>query len=1329
MSVSSLPEWKQLLLERKRREEEERERKEKQEEEKFASMPAWKRGIIQRRKAKQDSLGDREKERDVCPLHVDVRSPSDGLSDTDSCLTLNLGSEVSASPDPAHWLDAEVKPVSEVSVETIVPVHENPFILTQSTRRRGRDAELGNETEVKEKERDKLSPRSQDGESGKGRDVELKIERFQDLSEGRQKEKGRERSQGQDRESSRGRKENDKSQWKETKDAAREREFLKVRRDEEDKESDPPCSSFSPLVPCLRTIRADNIIIIEQDRKGPEERKGRWMETGEEGPEEDQQGKRAMKMDLREILAVGGSVTEIRASEVLIIKPSESPEERNAKGGVGGKGLGKEDGELKGSVDGRWEGIGRELRTDISWLRGKEKERPWGQATVIKEERKDSLDDNVFVDRGGRVSQLLSKFGERPKPPSRSKSSDNFLRPVRRKYSDEGGHQSEADGRNMLLKAVPKRSFSFSDRVISSKENGLDDDGYQERKMRGRIHSDRSVAPWVNVSSSGKEGMSKIKLGCARLLDKDRLGKYRERCLKNEDQTGGPMQRRTEAEVKKVEPLGTKAPEKLSNADGDEGFTVASVKNPEEILFARRVPIRQDGRKRAEREVKRPAGEKSLERKLSVERDSEVGGLIQEQVFDKKVSDYWRQEGLESIVSPDALQESYAVAASGELASSGPAAESQYGHECAFTDCSSLLFSQDPHRGPEWSTTGPQRPYSVLSQQTEELISKIEKMGDTSIYNNEKGERVFKGGYEVTKESKQEVHMYSEAESENLIHDLAPRSPKGIAPMGIPPSPLEIQIPRTVFYVAEEMVEKKKAVGQSIEGQDREEGKGIERRDSWRIGKPLSRIESLREKIRQKEMESLKQRETQDGGGSESAEINVTQEERLYERGTEIEKEWGAAVHMRNRSVEAERGQEDTAEQTSITAFDVTQEVSVLKTCPQLPVSVPHSQADRGEEVTSEYATAASDNLQISGNEDYPAKHVEEELRHHRGQDENREEREDTEKELSEEELEEYTSPPHPSSLAAMSRIYNLETVSSRSGLCLRERSADIPSVHLVKMKPLISNAKQGDSKAFSGEDICGVQTIQRQIGQFQLKEQEVLRSYTSPGIALKGTETQGQQSTRGLLKHQEKDDTKTHEKDQETSKPKVTAECAHSPTPPLQQLNQTVTITPPLLRSRSPDDTLNQSDCTPTPASFPRSPSPAQSPSISPSPTPSPPLFSIRSASGGKVKRGATITIVPRKPTGGGGGGRAVTGSTTGSTTASLTPAKTLTQQTQATSAVAEQGKKKYPTVEEIEVIGGYQNLEKSCLVKNRLTPKKVSANYIYMNCFCLPLTWITVK
>uniref|UniRef100_A0A669CU38 Phostensin/Taperin N-terminal domain-containing protein n=1 Tax=Oreochromis niloticus TaxID=8128 RepID=A0A669CU38_ORENI len=170
MSVSSLPEWKQLLLEKKRREEEERERREKEEEEKFASMPAWKRGIIQRRKAK---------------------SPSD----------VNLGSELSLSPDPGQWLDADPKPVSQVSVETIVPVHENPFILTQSAWRKSRDGETGNEPEVKE--RDKLSPRSQDGELGRGRDIELKKERFRDLSEGREKDRSRDRSQGRERENSR----------------------------------------------------------------------------------------------------------------------------------------------------------------------------------------------------------------------------------------------------------------------------------------------------------------------------------------------------------------------------------------------------------------------------------------------------------------------------------------------------------------------------------------------------------------------------------------------------------------------------------------------------------------------------------------------------------------------------------------------------------------------------------------------------------------------------------------------------------------------------------------------------------------------------------------------------------------------------------------------------------------------------------------------------------------------------------------------------------------------------------------------------------------------
>ncbi|XP_045915655.1 uncharacterized protein ppp1r18 isoform X1 [Micropterus dolomieu] len=778
-------------------------------------------------------------------------------------------------------------------------------------------------------------------------------------------------------------------------------------------------------------------------------------------------------------------------------------------------------------------------------------------------------------------------------------------------------------------------------------------------------------------------------------------------------------------EVKKVEAVDTRAAEKAADAHGDEGFTVASVKNTEGISFARRVPIRQDGKARAEREVKPLAGEKGSEREQRVEKDSEAGGRTEAQVCDKKVSEFRRDEGFESTIPPEVT--------TAELASPCQAAESQYRHESAFTECSNLLCAvtdraSDPHRGSEWSDTGPQGLYlppNVLSQQTEDLISKIEKIGDTTVYSNEKGGRAYKAAYEVNKESKQEAQTYSDVGSENLIHDVTPRSPKRIAPMGINPGPLEIQIPRTVFYVAEEMVESKKAIGQNNEGQDWEAGKGVERRDSWRIGKPLSRIESLREKIRQRELERQRQREAQDGGGSEGSETSDIQiaEERRDERGTEIDKEGEAAADMRKRLVNAERAQEDAAAQTSVTAFDVTQEVSVLKSCPQLPVSVQHSQAVRVEEASSEFYTAAteviSDSFQISEDEDDLLKHVEEQLRRHRSLHENRgEEREAEEKELSEEEVEEYTSPldpeqslsplpAHPNSLTAMSRIYNLGTVGSRSGLCLRERTVDSPSVHLVKVKPLMSNAQQRDNTAFSGDDISGVQTIQQQIEQFQLKEQESLTSCTSPNTPLKDRETKGQQSPRGVLKQQVKDDAKTQEKDQETSESNPTVSPQHtcSPTSVLKQTNQTITITPSLLRSQSPENTLKPSDCAPTPASSPCSPSPAHSPSVSPSPTPSPVRFLIKSASGGQVKRGATITISPKKPHGEGGG---VTGSTTKPKVAGVTATKASSQQAQTVSAVAEPVKKKYPTVEEIEVIGGYQNLEKSCLVKNRGTLKR---------------------
>uniref|UniRef100_A0A8C7Z754 Phostensin n=1 Tax=Oryzias sinensis TaxID=183150 RepID=A0A8C7Z754_9TELE len=188
------------------------------------------------------------------------------------------------------------------------------------------------------------------------------------------------------------------------------------------------------------------------------------------------------------------------------------------------------------------------------------------------------------------------------------------------------------------------------------------------------------------------------------------------------------------------------------------------------------------------------------------------------------------------------------------------------------------------------------------------------------------------------------------------------------------------------------------------------------------------------------------------------------------------------------------------------------------------------------------------------------------------------------------------------------------------------------------------------------------------QIEQLQLKEQEALRN----------SEGKGHQSPKAGLKHQRTDN-------DETPDPKAPPHPVISPTP---QPKQTITIVPSFLRNQSSENSLKTANCAPTPASSPNSLSPAQSPCPSPSPTPSPVLFSIKSASGGHVKRGATITVTPKKPT------------------VPTAPTKTPPQQT--SPATADPGRKKYPTVEEIEVIGGYQNLERSCLMKSRGTPNQ---------------------
>ncbi|XP_077446009.1 uncharacterized protein LOC144066671 isoform X2 [Stigmatopora argus] len=1266
-SSSSLPEWKQLLLERKRREEEERERREKEEEEKFSKMPAWKRGIIQRRKAKQEILVDREKERDLSSIPlVDAQPIVDILSDTDNWLTVSQGNEQFLHPDPSQSPDVDLISMSQVSVETIVPVHENPFMLTQNVWRKGKDdvgcQERSSELEIQEREKDKSTPKSHDGETARGRKIEKKIEKFRDLSEGRDKDKNRDRSQERD---------NNWEIWEKApckdspNDMAKEKELLK---------EENAGRSFSPLVPCLRTIRADNIIIIEQNCGASDEKRAKWREMEAERPEEDLQGKRGMKMDLREILAGGASVTEIRASDVLIIKPTLNSEERPtaaaaAAGGAGGaggagKGLGREDIEMC-TMEAKMENWCRELRTEMSWTRekeiSKEKDRPCGQAVVIKDNKKDSLDDNVFYERGGRVSQLLSKFGEFRKPPSRSKSSDNFLRPGRWKNSRENDDRNEErtyHGRNVPVKGVPKRSFSFSDRIVTSKENGLDPDGW---KPRERIHSDRSG------TSYAKEMPVKCKMGSSPFLEKDQFVKRQNGTLSNQSQsdaierkndTGVGFQKRTED--KKLE-LGERTATGTPGEEDIEGFMMASIKTTEGISFARRIPIRQDGKARtAEKDARKPT-KKAFKLDLGAEKDSHSGLYSEGHICDKR----------------DELDKS-------EACIHRSTAENCFKIESDHKESSNLL-STVPDRGAEWD---------LLSHHTEELIHKIEKIVDAPDYINDKSEKSYN--------NKQGVH------NESIAHDVNPRPPKGIAAVGIPPGPLEIQIPRTVFYVADEMA-RKKTTSQSMEVKNSEGGKGVERKDSWRAGgKPLSRVESLREKIRQREQESLRQKTSQGMNGVDVKMISdaLTEGDPQERGGTEKEKELESLTPLQNRMIVEAK----TEVQTSGSAFDTMQEVDVLKKCPQLPVSVLNSTTVSGEEVSSSPANApfqdSDEGLQISKDKRDTLKHVEEQVTHRKGQDQGGEggQVEDT-RDPEEEGIESYKSsvapaqplshsPPHPNSLAAMSRIYNLETVGSRSGLCLRERNVDVSSVHLVKVKPLVtSDALKGDAKVFSG-DTRGIKTRPLQIEQLQHKEQESVQTenVASTSTTCKDMDAKGRQS-KGLKKHQAEDTMKE------------TPEVHHKVCPrrvfsPTSQLKQPNPIIASHLRSRSPDKSLKPSDCAPTPASSPCSSSPSASPS------PSPTFFSIRSASGGQVKRGATITITPQKST----GTERTIGTPTSSTpvTSVNTKIPQLMPQTQTTSSVAETVQKKYPTVDEIEVIGGYQNLEKSCLIRTKGPPKR---------------------
>ncbi|KAL2080593.1 hypothetical protein ACEWY4_024386 [Coilia grayii] len=1391
MSVSSLPEWKQLLLERKRREEEERERREREEEERLLSMPAWKRGIIQRRRAKQEGGGERdpEKEREGGYQVVDSGdSESYILSPTSSDVNIIL------EPESPRYDPQTVRAFGRVSVENIGPVRQNPFIRSQNSWRKNKGLEKAVNDQEKATDGERGQNRSHERDLIREREIEVKAERFRDRIEDRE----RDRSIGRESAKFRGG-EGDKDNMRTAKEGLRDTD-----------------NTLFPLAPGVRTIKAENIIIIEKERRGSEreendretivERERETLEMEEDGKEGGGE-KRGMKMGLRDILAGGGCVTEIRATEVLIIKPGAEDRSKGARFGIDGEeDQGTREGEGQGQeVQGRNRSSSSE--DTVTDKRDRLREPRWAQdhmqcwremadmkepAVWLKPQENElssrsNTDNSGLLERGGRVSQLLSKFGERPKPPSRSKSSECFVRPsrVKERPSVEGSSDDLSPGEEVQEedadRGLLKRSRSFSHRVIFARENGSLDVGYHDSKTVERVFSSNCRTEEHPERGTKPRVLLRWKHGDKKINPVAKSDLKVERSVDRQSGIDGDSVKKAvndmvtthKAEVHREGPVGSAV--KMTQ---DEGFTMASVKNTEGIAFARKVSIRQEGKEKAtgsetkgNENVTNRASEKSeeqiteidirereMEREKMIQREKEWERQIELQIEEKKQRNSWRMEAESKPLQCMCVQSSEIV--NSVYVPNSPSRVLPAAIDLLTVPRSPTVKEAGIIGRPDWDCAESQEhilSQMVLSQHTEELISKIGRVKDkrpdrenrrmtqtcvyvgTNMTGIQESQHTDSPKDEVVKNSITQPLPNSYSGIMYKDESMVLKSPKQCVSVGQPTDLDEIQIPRTVFFGVDMALERPRPrIPSSADGPE-DGGTGGEP-ESWGAGRPLTRIESLREKIRQHELERQRISRATEAKDVESR----GNRERDWSTDAEMGKDrWRDLAHeraveeRRKMGWEMEGGENETAEWRqeepsllSASQFDVTQEPSVSRANPQLPVPLSLSQLlvaeeqDRSvyietsvevfsdhtedievEELTQHVEDLTSDQVWRHQDSDRP-KGVDE------GEGEDREELRDEDylppSQTSSPTSSLSPSPPLPHSLGAMSRIYNLKTVGSRAGLCISERPVEVVSHKPLPQedyRPFHKKNTQEPTHPQEGQGDCdkpehpwelsneslSVLSVQRQVEQLRLREQEVRRQTVG--------ERQAEKSDKKTQQHQfQHIDGPTRDRSSPTGprtpptpreQPKPTqskAFCGPSPENARKHLERPTAPVPP-----SPPLTL--------------SPSPTRTPSPSPSPSPSPPIISIRSASSGPGKRGTTITITPRKPAGAPAAAAAAAAASPSGSPRSKQAGQT---QTPAPNGTGDGGKKRYPTAEEIQVIGGYQNLEKSCLVKSRGTAHK---------------------
>ncbi|TRY82250.1 hypothetical protein DNTS_009364 [Danionella cerebrum] len=1136
MSVSALPEWKQLLLERKRREEEEKERRGREEEDRLASMPAWKREIIQRRKAKQDE----EKEKDVS-----ATSEDDVTEQTDGKFPL--------------FFQTENKQIIK-SKETPIPFQKNTFPQSQNSFKR--------EKVVRDEEKDgnKEKEAQRGREMWSGQTFQNKTEQSESDSTApftpRMVKRGG-RGDGIDRRESVNVAPHTPQMEKRINVAPHTPQMEK--RGGKSQETDRRESNSSALfnsVVGLRTIQANNIIIIEKDKNGKEKLERRNKEVLEDN-------EKHMRMDLREFLAGGGSVTEIRASEVLIIKPPDASKTESV--------------------------VTTERRKSIDRL---EKEGMWILKTGIKRGERVVNHNKLNEGCSGRVSQLLSKFGEhRKNPPTRSKSSESFNQTGETGQPLITKHLPVQEGnaeKSPSYKFVPKRSFSFSERVVCKQERR----DYEEKgdfKGMERTRLDRRVKTQVKELS---ESQTRITKQWTR--DDKRQG---------ERKSG-------EIDEEEVHLHG--------------GSTNASVKK-HRVSLARRLPIRQE---REAEKIQRRAAQKETEvtvcplqsQEECIPPSDQIQQHCLEASFANAAIDEQTQAALiqqaedllcrfgnvpcdhkGSIKETDLCSQEYPAKLSQcnknaedvlqrrsdhkQHQANQPFSEQNYKEMVCASDTQArdedwgLQSYEEPREDPNCPSgsnegrrfcsevpldTSLSQSQSKTKETPPLLVNKrqneAEDDGSGSAYDgcNQKEHHDLPALSNNERESSQKPHDGSTV-GERITEDQTSRYSSEINEF----CQEQIKIPRTVFYGVDVSAKMRRA---SVPEED---GPQIERRPSWKSGRALTRVESLREKIRQLEREALKSR----------ADEESTRE--------------AALEHLRG--------------------FSVTQEVSMVKTSPQLPVpdSVLQSEGEVEKiRVVSERRISETDG---------EIERCEDDLIDVQAFDEELDQKEGEEEFFDEEYRPPSVSPPPSDSVDAMSRIYNLKAVGSRSPVCIGERTAEESGKY--------SHARSG----FSPDVLPEPAKVSNQHEKIE----------AAPKSAQK-------------VQHQVE---KLHLRDKEEMEAKAQKR------PDLLKETQT-TILPP---SERPQQVRSFTEN-------------AQENSVLS------PLFSIRSASAGLNKRGTTITITPR---------RCAPSATPNSTKA--TP--------QSHECSPSGGKKRFPSAEEIQVIGGYQSLEKSCLSKSRSSSRMVSS------------------